>query len=126
MPDGIEIRGPLKGRAEEVLTEEALAFVATLQREFRGPRAELLARRAARLAELRAGVLPDFLPETRKVREGDWQVAPPPADLRDRRVEITGPVDRKMVINALNSGANVFMADFEDSHSPGWAATASF
>ncbi|MBI4172423.1 MAG: malate synthase A [Actinobacteria bacterium] len=120
MPDGVEIRGPLTGRAEEVLTEEALAFVAALQREFRGRRAELLARRAARLAELRAGVLPDFLPETRAVREGDWQVASPPADLLDRRVEITGPVDRKMVINALNSGAKVFMADFEDANSPTW------
>jgi len=120
MPDGVEIRGPLTGRAEEVLTDEALTFVAALQREFRGRRAELLARRAERLAELRAGILPDFLPETREVREGDWHVAPPPADLLDRRVEITGPVDRKMVINALNSGAKVFMADFEDANSPTW------
>src|SRR3989304_4302099 len=118
MPDGVEIRGPLTGRAAEVLTEEALAFVAALQREFRGRRAELLARRAARLAELRAGVLPDFLPETREVRDGDWQVAPPPPDPRDRPVAITGPVDRKMVINALNSGAEGFMADLQGADSP--------
>jgi malate synthase len=115
-----EIRAPVEGRAAEILTPEALAFVAALQREFGPERARLLAARGERQAELDAGVLPDFLPETREVRESDWRVAPAPADLQDRRVEITGPVDRKMVINALNSGARVFMADFEDANSPTW------
>ena len=119
MPDGIEIRAQATG-AEQVLTDEALAFVAALEREFRGRRAELLAARSARLARLRDGELPDFLPETASVRDGDWRVEPVPAELQDRRVEITGPVDRKMVINALNSGARMFMADFEDSNSPTW------
>ena len=86
-----------------------------------GPgRAELLQRRAERQAEFDAGVKPDFLPETRHIREAEWTVAPIPADLRDRRVEITGPADRKMIINALNSGASVFMADFEDANAPTW------
>ncbi len=98
----------------DVLSTEALAFVAMLQRELGPRRAELLALRHERREP------PRFLPETRSIREGDWQVAPPPADLVDRRVEITGPVDRKMMINALNSGARVFMADFEDSCSPTW------
>jgi malate synthase len=105
----------------EILTPEALAFVERLQRELGARRAELLARRAERQQELDEGARPDFLPETSDVREDDWQVAPPPADLQDRRVEITGPVDRKMMINALNSGASVFMADFEDANSPTWA-----
>jgi malate synthase len=104
----------------EILTPEALAFVELLQRELGPRRRELLERRVGRQRELDAGVRPDFLPDTKGVRESDWQVAPPPADLRDRRVEITGPVDRKMVINALNSGASVFMADFEDATSPTW------
>ena len=82
--------------------------------------AELLARRAERLQRLAAGELPDFLPDTEGVREGDWRIAPFPEEIADRRVEITGPVDRKMVINALNSGARVFMADFEDANSPTW------
>ena len=107
--------------AEQVLTEDAVAFLVALEREFRGRRAELLGRRVARLVELRNGELPEFLPETKDVRDGDWRVAPVPAELQDRRVEITGPVDRKMVINALNSGATMFMADFEDSNSPTWA-----
>ena len=119
MPDRIEIRAQAAG-AEQVLTDEALAFVAALEREFRGRRAELLAARSARLARLRDGELPDFLPETASVRDGDWRVEPVPAELQDRRVEITGPVDRKMVINALNSGARMFMADFEDANSPTW------
>ena len=119
MPDGIEIRAQAVG-AEQVLTDEALAFVAALEREFRSRRAELLSARSARLARLRDGELPDFLAETASVRDGDWRVAPVPAELQDRRVEITGPVDRKMVINALNSGARMFMADFEDSNSPTW------
>jgi malate synthase len=106
---------------ERVLTDEALEFVAQLQRQFDPRRRELLARRAEREERLAAGELPDFLEETRAVREDpDWRVSPAPRDLRDRRVEITGPVDRKMVINALNSGAKVFMADFEDANSPTW------
>jgi malate synthase len=115
-----ELRAPVEGRDAEILTPEALAFVAALQREFGRERARLLDARAQRQAELDAGVLPDFLSETREVRKADWQVAPTPADLQDRRVEITGPVERKMVINALNSGARVFMADFEDANSPTW------
>ena len=122
-PEGVRVTGPMTPEFEAVLTPEALALVADLDRRFRGRRRELLARRAARQQELDAGRLPDFLPETREIREGEWRVAPIPADLRDRRVEITGPVDRKMVINALNSGASVFMADFEDSHSPTWEGT---
>jgi malate synthase len=115
-----DVRAPIEGRAAEVLTPEALAFVASLQREFGAERKRLLDARVARQAELDAGTLPDFLPATHGVRESEWQVAPAPADLQDRRVEITGPVDRKMVINALNSGARVFMADFEDANSPTW------
>jgi malate synthase len=115
-----EVRAPIEGWGAEILTPKALAFVAALQREFRTERDRLLLARAERQAELDDGALPDFLPETREVRESDWRVAPVPADLQDRRVEITGPVDRKMVINALNSGARVFMADFEDANSPTW------
>jgi malate synthase len=115
---GVEILG---ARDERILTDGALAFVAELHREFDATRRQLLERRRERQAELAAGVLPDFLSETRSVREDPgWQVAVPPRDLWDRRVEITGPVDRKMVINALNSGARVFMADFEDANSPTW------
>ncbi|MBI3456620.1 MAG: hypothetical protein HY002_12655 [Candidatus Rokubacteria bacterium] len=122
MPDltGIEVRGPVTGRYAEVLTPEALVFVAMLQREFGPAREALLARRAERQAELDAGGLPDYLPETRAIRDGDWKVAPAPKDCQKRWVEITGPAERKMVINALNSGANVFMADFEDAHTPTW------
>lgn len=118
--EGIDIRGPVAGRFAEILTPAALVFVAGLHREFNPRRAALLQRRAERQAELDNGALPDFLPETRSMREGDWQVAPAPRDLQNRRVEITGPVERKMMINALNSGARVFMADFEDSNSPTW------
>ena len=117
---GLEIRGPIPPRYGEILTPEACAFLAGLFRAFEPRRLEILRSRAARQAELDAGVLPDFLPSTKAVREGSWKVAPAPADLLDRRTEITGPVDRKMVINALNSGANVFMADFEDANSPTW------
>ncbi|HEX4806125.1 MAG TPA: malate synthase A, partial [Conexibacter sp.] len=117
----VQILGRERGdRFEEVLTPPALAFVAELQRGFGARRAELLAARAERRAALRAGGTLGFLPETQAIRAGEWRVAPPPADLRDRRVEITGPVDRKMVINALNSGARCFMADFEDSCAPTW------
>jgi malate synthase len=106
---------------ESVLTPDAVDFLTRLQRRFGPRREELLAARHERAQRLRDGELPDFLPQTKDVREGDWQVAPVPAELHDRRVEITGPVDRKMVINALNSGAKMFMADFEDSNSPTWA-----
>ncbi|WGM37534.1 malate synthase A [Caulobacter sp. NIBR1757] len=117
----IQITGPVEGRAHEILTPEALAFVADLHRTFDGRRRELLAARKARQAAFDAGALPDFLPQTAAIRAADWTVAPIPADLQDRRVEITGPVDRKMIINALNSGARVFMADFEDATAPTWA-----
>jgi malate synthase len=117
----IEIVGAtVEERFAEVLSADALELVADLQRSFDGRRRELVAARAERVARWNAGELPDFLPGTREVREGDWQVAPPPPALQNRRVEITGPTDRKMVINALNSGARGFMADFEDSLSPTW------
>ena len=106
--------------AKDLLTEDALGFVAELHRRFDARRQALLAARAERQAMFDAGALPDFLPETADIRAGDWTVAPIPADLMDRRVEITGPTDRKMVINALNSGACVFMADFEDATAPTW------
>jgi len=105
---------------DDVLTSDAQAFLTDLQREFGGRRLELLEARRERLARLAAGELPDFLPETASVRESAWRTAPFPAEIADRRVEITGPVDRKMVINALNSGARVFMADFEDANAPTW------
>jgi malate synthase len=106
---------------EQVLTGDARAFLTDLERAFRERRSELLDARHTRAQRLRDGELPDFLAETAAVRKGDWRVAPEPDELQDRRVEITGPVDRKMVINALNSGAKMFMADFEDSNSPTWA-----
>src|ERR1019366_744582 len=117
---GLTIRGPIPPQYAEILTPEACAFLAGLFRAFEPRRLEILRSRAARQAELDAGVLPDFLPSTKPIRDGSWKVAPAPADLLDRRTEITGPVDRKMVINALNSGAKVFMADFEDATSPTW------
>jgi malate synthase len=119
----VEILGPMTSRHRRILTPEALEFFAELQKEFNPRRLELLAKRVERQREIDRGEMPDFLPETRAIREGDWKVDAVPADLQDRRVEITGPVDRKMVINALNSGASCFMADFEDSHSPTWEAT---
>jgi len=119
--EGIEVRGTVNPEFERILTPQALDFVAKLHREFNPTREALLKRRAERQAQLDAGALPDFLPETEGVRRAEWRVAPAPADLEDRRVEITGPVDRKMMINALNSGAKVFMADFEDALSPGWS-----
>jgi malate synthase len=117
---GIAIKGPMGPRYEEVLTPEAVDFVVGLQRAFNGRRKELLAARAERQKRFDAGELPGFLKETAAIRAGDWKVAPIPNDLLDRRVEITGPVDRKMVINALNCGAKVFMTDFEDANSPTW------
>jgi malate synthase len=119
--DGVEVLGEGGAAGERVLTPAALGFVALLQRELGPTRAALLKAREERQRQLNQGQLPDFLAETSAVRKDlSWSVAPPPPDLADRRVEITGPVDRKMVINALNSGAGVFMADFEDSNSPTW------
>jgi malate synthase len=108
---------------ETILTQDALNFVADLHRRYNHRRLELLEKRQVRQKEIDQGRLPDFLPETRQIREQPWRIAPIPEDLQDRRVEITGPVDRKMIINAMNSGALVFMADFEDSHSPTWEGT---
>ena len=119
--DGVIVRGPMAEGYETILTPEALAFFAGLQRKYNGRRKELLAARMERQKKFDAGELPDFLPETAAIRDGDWKITGVPADLQDRRVEITGPVDRKMIINALNSGAKVFMADFEDASSPTWA-----
>ena len=115
---GVQIVAPAHSAQERVLTPAALEFIVELQRRFNPRRVELLAARAERQKRLDAGEKPDFLPETKSIRESEWTVAPIPADLMDRRVEITGPVDRKMIINALNSGAKVFMADFEDSNTP--------
>jgi malate synthase len=119
--EGIELLGPIGPQYDEILTPDALRFVASLQRTFGARREDLLARRVEAQKRIDSGLLPDFLEETEGIRRGDWKVAPIPAMLLDRRVEITGPVDRKMVINALNSGASVFMADFEDANSPTWA-----
>jgi malate synthase len=120
LPENTEIHATVAAKYEPILTPEALAFAARLQRAFNPRRKELLAARIARQARLDAGERLDFLPETAAIREANWTIAPLPADLQDRRVEITGPVDRKMIINALNSGARVFMADFEDSTTPTW------
>ena len=117
---GIEVHGGEVERSDEVLTPQALDFVADLARTFEPTRAALLAARAARQAELNHGGELRFLPETTDVREGGWRVAPAPSDLQVRKVEITGPTDRKMVINALNSGASTYMADFEDANTPTW------
>jgi malate synthase len=120
LPTGVEIRGAMRPGYEKVLSPEALAFLAGLERKFGAERKRLLAERALRQAQLDGGWKPDFPAETRAVRDGDWTVAPLPKDLLDRRTEITGPVDRKMVINALNCGASVYMADFEDASTPTW------
>ncbi len=123
LPSGMHISGAISPDFAEILTPEALGLVAMLHRRFNARRLELLERRHQRQAALDAGTLPDFLPETADIRNGDWTVAPFPPQLNDRRTEITGPVDRKMVINALNAGAKVFMADFEDSSTPTWENT---
>ena len=120
MPDGVRVVGPAVERSAEILTDDALAFVAMLHRSFAARRNELLALRAARCDEVARTHRLDFLPETAAVRDGDWRVAPAPADLLDRRVEITGPTERKMMINALNSGAKVWLADLEDANTPHW------
>jgi malate synthase len=120
-PRGVEVAGPTGPRYDEILTPEALRLVATLQRELGPRRAELLAARVQRQRELSAGAMLEFLPQTRPIREDTaWRVAPPAPGLVDRRVEITGPTDRKMTINALNSGAKVWLADFEDANTPLW------
>ena len=116
----LEIKAPVADQQSEILTAEALEFISSLSSHFETRRQDLLERRRSRQREIDAGKFPDFLPETSSIREKAWTVAPIPGDLQDRRVEITGPVDRKMVINALNSGASVFMADFEDANSPTW------
>jgi len=121
MPPGVAVAGGDVPGAEAVLTTDALAFVADLQRRFGPERAALLERRAARYRDLVAGSSPGFLPETAGIRSADWRVATAPADLDDRRVEITGPAEPKMMINALNSGARAFMADLEDALSPTWS-----
>ncbi len=124
LPEGVQITADVSPEMAEILTPDALALVATLHRAFESRRRELLEARVARAARLDAGELPDFLPETKAIRDDpSWKVAPAPADLQDRRAEITGPVDRKMIINALNSGAKVFMSDFEDSNTPTWENT---
>jgi malate synthase len=117
---GVEIRGAMEEGFETALTPEAIAFVVGLERKFGATRRALLDRRAELQRKLDAGWRPGFLAETRQIRDSDWTIAPLPKDLLDRRVEITGPVDRKMVINALNSGASVYMADFEDASTPTW------
>ncbi len=121
--DVVQITGQLKPEYRQILTPEALDFLVELESEFGDRRLELLQRRDERQAHFNLGERPGFLAETADIRDADWTVRPAPADLQDRRVEITGPVDRKMVINALNSGAKCFMADFEDAHSPTWDAT---
>ncbi len=120
---GIEVTAPISEDFSRILTPEALGFVAALARPFEETRRTLLENRRKVQADIDGGRLPDFFAETREIREGTWKIAPVPEDLQDRRVEITGPVDRKMIINALNSGASAYMADFEDSHSPTWEAT---
>src|SRR5262249_44999259 len=120
LPNDVVLHAKYEGGYERVLAPEAVQFVAELGRRFRGRIADHLAARRERQARFDRGERPDFLPETIGVREGSWTIAPVPRDLADRRVEITGPVDRKMIINAMNSGANVFMADFEDSTTPTW------
>jgi malate synthase len=120
IPQGMKITGAITPAFAEILTSDALAFVAKLHRNFESRRQELMARRAVRQKEFDAGKLPDFLPETAHIRAAEWSIAPQPKDMQDRRVEITGPTDRKMVINALNCGASTFMADFEDANCPTW------
>jgi hypothetical protein len=120
LPQGVEIRGPQVAGQDQTLSSSALSFVAMLERRFGPRRRSLLKRRKEVQAKLDSGWLPELPGDASEVRRAEWRVAPIPGDLQDRRVEITGPVDRKMVINALNSGASVFMADFEDSCSPTW------
>src|ERR1700750_3050918 len=121
LPSGVEVLGEITPAFSEILTPEALAFVAKLQRQFGTRRKQCLEHRQQRQRQLDQGEGLDFLPETKQIREGDWKCAPIPNDIQDRRVEITGPTDRKMVINALNSSAKIFMAAFEDANAPAWS-----
>jgi len=121
LPHGVKITGAIETGYNEILAPDALSFVAKLHRTFESRRRECLQHRQDRQEAFDRGESLDFLAETKHIREGDWSCAPIPRDLQDRRVEITGPTDRKMVINALNSGAKVFMADFEDANAPTWA-----
>src|SRR6266581_379438 len=123
LPKGVELLATITESQASILSADALGFFAKLQREFNTRRLDRLRQRAARQQTIDRGEMPNFFPETAAVREGDWRVSSVPADLQNRRVEITGPVDRKMVINALNSGANCYMADLEDAHSPTWGGT---
>ena len=116
----IKISVPLTNEMGELLTPEALEFASLLHKTFNPIRLELLDQRKKRQSEINSGHMPDFLSETEHIRQGDWKISPIPHDLQDRRVEITGPIDRKMIINALNSNVKIFMADFEDSNSPTW------
>jgi malate synthase len=118
--EGVEFTAPIPDEFTDIVTPEAVELVAKLSREFGGRVEEILQRRAERQERIAAGEMPDFLPETREIREGGWKIAPIPEDLQDRRVELTGPPDRKMTINALNSGAATWMADFEDANCPTW------
>src|SRR6266480_1801494 len=120
LPSGVDVLGEITPAFSEILTPEALAFVAKLQRQFDARRKQCLKHRQERQRRLDQGEGLDFLPETKQIREGDWKCAPIPSDIQDRRVEINGPTDRKMVINALNSGAKIFMGDFEDANAPTW------
>ncbi len=120
LPQGVSVSGRITHEFAQILTPQALGFVAKLHRQFDARRQELLGRRAARQTEFDAGKLPDFLAQTKKIRDTEWKISPQPRDLLDRRVEITGPTDRKRVINALNCGASTFMADFEDANCPTW------
>src|SRR6202521_743979 len=121
LPDGVVVTAEISPSASQILTHDALLLVAKAHRDLNTRRRELLKRREQRQSELDAGRAPDFLAETADIRESDWRVAQIPPDLQDRRVEITGPTDRKMIINALNSGAKVFMADCEDANAPTWS-----
>ena len=123
LPRGLTLTAAVSPDQERILSPEALAFFAELHRQFNPRRLELLRRRVDAQQALDRGELPTFPPETESIRDGEWKVSPVPLDFRNRRVEITGPVDKKMVINALNSGAQCYMADFEDSHSPTWKGT---
>src|SRR5829696_4837510 len=118
--EGVEFRASIPEEYADILTPEAVSFVARLSREFGRRVEEILEKRKEFQERIDAGEMPDFLPETREIREGDWRVAPVPDDLQDRRVEITGPPDRKMLINALNAGASTYMTDFEDANCPTW------
>jgi malate synthase len=121
--NGTSVLAPIHSEFQKILTKEALDFVGGLAREFEAGRRGILSRRMQVQAQINKGIMPDFPSETKEIRERSWTIDPVPSDLRDRRVEITGPVERKMVINALNSGAKTFMADFEDSHAPTWEGT---